>query len=152
MSAIMVIATPWRKESKPTRDKGYLAFIRRQPCCVCGSRRGVQAAHTGPRGLSQRSSARQSIPLCYRDHKGGNQSYHALGPVRFAQTHHLDVPAIIATLNEQGLLFESPHAIGRLQRSPGYTRYHCPCGFRTAWYSGEHDALAAIHRHIGGDL
>lgn len=142
------IPSTLRTYRKPQQNRGHLAFVRRQACCVCGSRRGVQAAHTGPRGLGQKSDARQAIPLCHRHHKGGNDSYHALGPVRFAQLHQLDVPAIIAQLNDQGLLFQSPHAIGRKQRSPGFTRYHCGCGWRSAWYVAEQDALFCIQRHV----
>jgi len=150
MSTILSVNSPLYKSEKPTQNKGYAAWIRRRPCCVCGSSRGVQAAHTGPKGLRQLSSFRNLIPLCYSHHTGGNSSYHALGPVRFAEVHQLDIPAILAQLNSQGLLFESPHAIGRKQRSPGYTRFHCPCGWRSAWYAGEFEALAAIHRHVDG--
>jgi hypothetical protein len=33
---------------KPQRNPRYLAFIRTQPCCVCGATRGIEASHTGP--------------------------------------------------------------------------------------------------------
>jgi hypothetical protein len=41
---------------KPPRSRLYLAWIRTLPCIVCGSIRGIEASHTGPHGLSQKSS------------------------------------------------------------------------------------------------
>lgn len=98
--------------------------------------------------MGQKASDRNAIPLCHAHHKGGNESYHALGPVRFAEKHDLNILNIVAKLNDQGLLFESPHAVGRKERSPGFTRYHCPCGWRSGWYAGEHDALFVVQRHV----
>ncbi len=150
MSATIMAAIPstLRAYSKPQQNKGYLAYIRRQPCCVCGATRGVEAAHTGGRGLGQKACARRAIPLCRRHHTTGNDSYHALGPAKFAQYHNIDIEALIGHYQSQGLLFESPHAVGRMQRSPGFTRYHCSCGWRSAWYAGEHDALFCVQRHV----
>ena len=51
---------------KPQRDPRYLAWIRTQPCVVCGSARGIEASHTGPHGLGQKSPDTSAIPLCYR--------------------------------------------------------------------------------------
>jgi hypothetical protein len=31
---------------KPQRSSRYLAWIRMQPCVVCGATRGIEAAHT----------------------------------------------------------------------------------------------------------
>ena len=42
-------------EMKPQRSRSYLASIRTQPCLVCGSTRWIEAAHTGPHGLGQKS-------------------------------------------------------------------------------------------------
>ena len=41
---------------KPARNPGYLQWIRTLPCSVCHTTRAVEAAHTGPHGLSQKSS------------------------------------------------------------------------------------------------
>jgi len=84
---------------KPLRDSRYLAWIRTLPCVICGSRRGVEAAHTGPRGLGQKASDTSAIPLCHRHHRTGNDSYHHLGARRFAQVHKLDVSAIVRRLS-----------------------------------------------------
>lgn len=84
---------------KPKRDPRYLAWIRTQPCLVCGSRRGVEAAHTGPHGLGQKSPDTSAIPLCAIHHRTGRDSYHRLGPRKFAGEHDIDIPAIVRNLN-----------------------------------------------------
>ncbi len=84
---------------KPQRNPRYLAWIRSQPCCVCGSRRAIEAAHTGPHGLGQKSPDSSAIPLCAKHHRTGNDSYHRLGPRKFSEKHNLDVSAIVRRLN-----------------------------------------------------
>jgi hemin uptake protein HemP len=89
---------------KPQRNPRYLAWIRTQPCCVCGSRRGIEASHTGPHGLGQKSPDSSAIPLCRRHHRTGDDSYHRLGPRKFAQIHNLDIPAMVRRLNTKPLI------------------------------------------------
>jgi hypothetical protein len=84
---------------KPQRNPRYLAWIRTQPCCVCGSTRRIEASHTGPHGISQKSPDISAIPLCAKHHRTGNDSYHRLGPRKFSQRHDLDIPAIVRRLN-----------------------------------------------------
>ena len=84
---------------KPARNPRYLAWIRTQPCCVCGSRKAIEASHTGPHGLGQKSPDSSAIPLCPKHHRTGDDSYHRLGPRKFAQKHNLDIPAIVRKLN-----------------------------------------------------
>ena len=84
---------------KPVRDPRYLAWIRTLPCAVCGSRRGIEASHTGPHGLGQKSSDLTAIPLCRKHHRGGNSSYHKLGPRRFAEIHNLNLVELVRKLN-----------------------------------------------------
>lgn len=84
---------------KPTRNARYLAWIRTLPCIVCGSRWSVEASHTGPHGLGQKSPDSSAIPLCARHHRTGSDSYHKLGPKRFAAEHNLDIAAIVRRLN-----------------------------------------------------
>ena len=84
---------------KPQRNPRYLAFIRTQPCCVCGSTRGIEASHTGPHGLGQKSPDSSAIPLCAKHHRTGADSYHRLGPRKFSEKHNLNVPAIVRRLN-----------------------------------------------------
>jgi hypothetical protein len=84
---------------KPQRNPRYLAWIRQQPCCVCGATRTIEASHTGPHGLGQKSPDSSAIPLCAKHHRTGADSYHRLGPRRFSEKHDLDIPAIVHRLN-----------------------------------------------------
>lgn len=89
---------------KPQRNPRYLAWIRTQPCVVCGTRRGIEASHTGPHGLGQKSPDTSAIPLCSKHHRTGNDSYHKLGPRKFAVVHSLDIPAIVQRLNTKPVI------------------------------------------------
>ncbi len=83
----------------PARNSEYRAWVRTKPCLVCGSERGVEACHTGPHGLSMKSSDFQCIPLCYRHHRTGNDALDKIGPRQFQQLHRVDVPAAVRELN-----------------------------------------------------
>src|SRR5215469_2831194 len=84
---------------KPWRDSKYLRWIRTLPCVVCGSTRYIEAAHTGPHGISQKSPDSSAIPLCVVHHRTANDSYHNLGPRKFAAEHCLDIGEIVLALN-----------------------------------------------------
>ena len=84
---------------KPVRNPKYLAWIRTQPCLVCRSIRWIEAAHTGPHGLGQKSADTSAVPLCARHHRTGNDSYHRLGPRKFAEVHKIDLVATVRRLN-----------------------------------------------------
>ena len=84
---------------KPMRHPGYLQWIRTLPCSVCQTTRAVEAAHTGPHGLSQKSSDLSAIPLCVTHHRTGDDSYHKLGPRKFAEVHQLNIRAIVWRLS-----------------------------------------------------
>ena len=100
---------------EPVRNPGYLQWIRTLPCSVCRTRRAVEAAHTGPHGLSQKSSDLSAIPLCGRYHRTGDDSYHKLGPRKFAEAHRLNIRAIIAGLSAKpSIRVESGSFVGRL--------------------------------------
>jgi hypothetical protein len=111
---------------KPQRNSRYLAWIRTQPCVVCAVTRGIEAAHTGPHGLGQKSPDSSAIPLCYKHHRTGKDSYHKLGPRRFSDAHNLDIPEIVRRFNlkprikvESGLfvgyLEDQQHVLGSVQ-------------------------------------
>ena len=87
------------RTARAVRNPRYLAWIRTLPCLVCGARRGIEASHTGPHGLGQKSPDASAIPLCARHHRTGKDSYHKLGPRKFAELHALDVQAIVRKLN-----------------------------------------------------
>ena len=99
---------------KPARHPAYLQWIRSLPCSVCRTTRDVEAAHTGPRGLSQKSSDLSAIPLCIRHHRTGDEAYHKLGPRKFSEVHRLDLPAIVARLSAKPRIrVESGIFVGR---------------------------------------
>ena len=67
-------------------DPQYLAWIRMNSCAVCwqwklrpARDRNIEAAHVGKRGLGQKCSDRETIPLCIWHHRTGPHSHHALG-------------------------------------------------------------------------
>jgi hypothetical protein len=100
---------------KPFRNLGHLQWIRTLPCSVCRTRRTVEAAHTGPHGLSQKSSDLSAIPLCVKHHRTGNDSYHKLGPRKFAEVHQLNIVAMVARLSAKPLIrVESGTFVGRV--------------------------------------
>lgn len=91
--------------AKPLRDPAFLAWLRHQWCIVCEFRTGseagtnhIEAAHVGIRGLRQKSSDREAVPLCVRHHRTGKDSHHVLGK-RFWTHHHLDKGLILAALH-----------------------------------------------------
>ena len=99
---------------KPVRNPGYLRWIRSLPCVVCRTTYAVEAAHTGPHGLGQKSSDLSAIPLCGKHHRTGDDSYHRLGPRRFAEVHQLDIRATVARLSEKPFIrVESGAFVGR---------------------------------------
>lgn len=89
---------------KPARSHHYLAWIRTLPCVVCGSTQGIEASHTGPHGLGQKSSDYSAIPLCARHHRTGRDSYHKLSPRKFSEVHNLDLRAIVSRLNAKPMV------------------------------------------------
>jgi len=58
----------------------------------------TEAAHVGERGLGQKCSDRETIPLCAAHHRTGPESHHVLGK-KFWQHHGLDRDEIVAELN-----------------------------------------------------
>jgi hypothetical protein len=65
-------------------DGRYMEFIRSFPCFVCVMLRHRQAtrteaAHVGQRGLSQKCSDRETLPLCGTHHRTGEHSHHRMG-------------------------------------------------------------------------
>ena len=101
---------------KPVRNPAYLQWIRSLPCLVCRTTRGVEAAHTGPHGISQKSSDLSAIPLCGRHHRNGDDSYHRLGPRKFGEVHGLNIRAIVSRLSGKAFIrVEGRNFVGRFQ-------------------------------------
>lgn len=60
----------------------------------------TEAAHIGTRGLGQKCSDRETLPLCgVEHHRIGAYSHHKLGK-RFAEFHGIDIGAAVAQYNE----------------------------------------------------
>lgn len=83
-------------KKKLGKDPAYLEYIRSLRCCVCvhieatSSWREVhprgtmqksltEAAHVGPRGISQKCPDRETLPLCALHHREGQFSQHSMG-------------------------------------------------------------------------
>ena len=131
---------------KPVRNPKYLAWIRTQPCLVCGSIRWIEAAHTGPHGLGQKSPDTSAVPLCAKHHRTGNDSYHRLGPRKFAEAHNLDLVAIVRRLNLKPVLrIEQGEFVGYLDGSAyrlGQTQMGLVCALRALRSICAEDRLA----------
>jgi len=64
--------------------------------------------------VSQKSSDWSAVPLCARHHRTGDDSYHKLGPRKFSEVHHLNIPAIVARLSAKPFIrVEAGAFIGR---------------------------------------
>jgi len=92
----------------PVHDEAYKAFIREWPCAICsltsqmidirvsGRIQGVviECAHVGNRGLWQKCSDHETIPLCRWHHTLGPESHHVLGR-RFWEYHGVERDKLI---------------------------------------------------------
>ena len=101
-----------RRYVVPPDILAYWDWIRAQPCAVCGVRRGIEAAHVGLRGLAQKCSGWEVIPLCKKHHaRGLPESHHELGK-RFWIFHNLDRYGLIRkyrTLYSLGTITLTPY-------------------------------------------
>ncbi len=83
-----------RRRRKPRRGPdpadAYRAWIRQQPSCVSESTRNIEACHTGPHGLGQKSSGYTCIPLTHEEH----MELHRIGPRRFQDKYRIDFEVI----------------------------------------------------------
>jgi hypothetical protein len=89
---------------KPASNPRDLAWIRTLTCLVCGRTTAIEAAHTGPHGMAQKSPDISAIPLCVRHHRTGRDSYHKLGARVFERHHQLDIRAVVAHLNSKAFV------------------------------------------------
>jgi hypothetical protein len=98
----MILSRRTKPRRGPVRNPAYLKFIRSLRCLICVLQHLVQkgrteAAHSGPHGISQKSSDLSAIPLCLEHHQTGKDSYHRLG-WRFFEYHGLDLEKITGEL------------------------------------------------------
>jgi hypothetical protein len=93
-SPFQVRPGPMYQGSKPIRDKAYKRFIKQWPCVGCGATWWIDPMHTGPHALNQKASDLDTLPGCRRCHREFDANPH-----RFAERHHLDIPALIQMFN-----------------------------------------------------
>lgn len=79
---------------QPVRDPAYLRFIRTFPCIGCGTQRRIEAMHTGPHGLGQKSSDLKALPGCHACHLE-----HDANPGWFLEKRQLDREDLIEMFN-----------------------------------------------------
>lgn len=114
-----------RRRAKPRRgpvvDPKFRAFVRTFGCIACwltlvqtvewnsGCQKSpTECAHVGQRGLGQKCSDCESLPLCRDEHhQNGPESHHVLGK-RFWSFHGLNRRVLIAELNR---LYEESTAL-----------------------------------------
>ncbi len=81
-----------RQREPRVEDKPFLAFLRRQRCCVCGHPPPVQAAHlrcsdaaNGNRnpGIGAKPDDSKAVPLCAWCHLDGQHALHKVGEEKF---------------------------------------------------------------------
>ncbi len=80
---------------KPERNPAYLKFVRGLPCCVCGKTWGIEAAHTGPHGLSQKAPDAETIPLCRLHHTDPQLGLDRIGRAAFEDLHGVSVARLV---------------------------------------------------------
>ena len=90
MNPFRIHPGPLYSGSTPARDREYLRYIKSCPCVACGQSWWVDPAHTGPHALGQKASDYDTIPLCRECHRDFDTN-----PVKFAEAHKLDLPALI---------------------------------------------------------
>ncbi len=91
---------------QPAKDAAYLDFIRSLPCCVptCTSKNlhkwadvsgsTTEAAHVGDRGLRQKCSDYEVLPLCVFHHRTGPEAHHVIGK-KFWTHHGMDKEKLV---------------------------------------------------------
>lgn len=95
MEAFQIRPNPIYRGSRPIRSAKYLRFVRGFACVGCGKTRTIEAMHTGPHGMGQKSSDTSALPGCVWCHR----ELHTLGPVGFQERYNLDFAALIAEFN-----------------------------------------------------
>ena len=104
------------------RDPGYLAFLRRLPCVVCGATRRIEAAHVragyssagwAPTGMMQKPDDARAVPLCATCHREGPNAQHRANERQWWSGHGIDPPDLCRALHSAYLAGEDGHAVLR---------------------------------------
>ena len=80
-------------------DKAVLRWVARLASAMDGQPGPTECAHVGRRGLGQKSSDKETIPLSDVEHRIGPYSWHKLGPTKFQEHWNLDVNRLAAALH-----------------------------------------------------
>ena len=89
--------------SKPVRSEEHKAFIRSLPCIVCATcgrlnSRNIDPCHTpGSRGMGQKRSDLDTIPMCRTHH----DYQHQVGWPAFLRKYQLDILELLKALTEK---------------------------------------------------
>jgi len=76
----------------PRKDKKYEAFVRSQPCCICGESSVVHH-------LYKRDDSYGTVPFCCGHHTDQDDSYHRLGSrEEFEEVHNVNLDWVIYEL------------------------------------------------------
>ena len=87
------------RKPKPYRSQAYMEWVRGWPCLACGTRNGIQAAHTGPHGLGTKASDFRVVPLCASCHLGPT-GMDKIGPAAFEDRYVTDLKSAVLSLIE----------------------------------------------------
>jgi len=88
---------------KPVRSEEHKAFIRSLPCYPCAlsgklNSRYIEACHTpGSRGMGQKRSDLETIPMCRTHH----DYQHQVGWPAFIRKYQPDIPELLKALTEK---------------------------------------------------
>jgi len=101
-----LVRTSGQREPR-RRDPAYLAWVRRQPCVICGTRRKVEAAHVragypdagwAPTGMMQKPDDARCVPLCADHHREGPDAQHRMSERAWWNNHGIDPPDLCRAL------------------------------------------------------
>lgn len=83
----------------PVREPRYLAWLRYQPCCVCGRLPSIghHPRLPGAAGMGQKPDDRTAVPLCFGHHTG-REGVHQVGERAFWPRHGADPVAVAKRL------------------------------------------------------
>lgn len=125
----------------------YRKWISSLGCCIdscpLSERSGMDAAHTGARGLGQKSSDFSTIPLCRRHHQEFDSN-----PKAFALKYKIDIPDLVEALNSMGFPGLRMHRPARKVVGPQFIRTSCICGWKSGWFRSLQDAQGSLHSHL----
>ena len=104
------------------RDPAYLAWLRRQPCVICGTTKRIEAAHVragypsagwAPTGMMQRPDDQRAVPLCATHHREGPDAQHRTSERAWWSAHGIDPPDLCRALYAAFEAGEDAHAVLR---------------------------------------